>query len=82
MPSAKYIFTSNVLGTQLPKTNTSGDNFSQITAQRTQKIKQKESNEMKNMAFDFVHPSKLGIVHVHSEAEEGRRQSDPIEIDS
>ena len=22
----------------------------------------------KNMAFDFVHPSKLGIVHVHSEA--------------
>ena len=34
------------------------------------------------MAFDFVHPSKLGIVHVHSEAEEGRRQSDPIEIDS
>ena len=34
------------------------------------------------MAFDFVHPSKLGIVHVHSEAEEGRRQSDPIKIDS
>ena len=34
------------------------------------------------MAFDFVHPSKLGIVHVHSEAEEGRRQSDPMKIDS
>ena len=51
LPSAKYIFTLNVLGTQLPKTNTSGDNFSQITAQRTQKIKQKESNKMKKYGF-------------------------------